>query len=134
MPTLVIPNKFLHIRYDGERHPQSAKFDFDQGANCQLFAYALLRHFGLTVPPYRSSELWADEEHTRVVHDFEPLDLLLFTDNETAWGAHVAVYIGDGHLIHLSKDVGLPEVCSISELLKRPKYCRLLGARRVQDR
>jgi hypothetical protein len=28
-------------------------------ANCQVFAYALLEHFGIAMPPLRSSELWS---------------------------------------------------------------------------
>lgn len=129
---LKIPEAFMRVRYDDDRHPQSTEFDFSKGANCQLFAYALLKHFGVNVPLLRSSQLWEDTERTDVVQDFEPLDLLLFNDKDTSWGAHMAVYLGDGQLIHLSKSAGLPEICRLSEILDRPKYKRLIGAKRVR--
>lgn len=121
----------MGVRYDGDRHPQSAEFEPNKGANCQLFAYAVLKHFGVNMPPYRSSELWEDTENTIVVQSFEPLDLLLFNDNDTSRGAHIAVYVGDDQVLHLSKDVGAPEICRVSELLQRPKYRHLIGAKRV---
>ena len=129
---LKIPEAFLKIRYDYDRHPQSAEFDFNQGANCQLFAYALLRHFGVAVPPFRSSQLWEDQASTRFVHDLEPLDLLLVNATNNSWGAHVAVYLGDNTAIHLSKKNGLPVICPLPELLLEPKYKVLIGAKRIK--
>ena len=127
-----IPPQFLAIPYDFDRHPQSAAFDFDLGANCQLYAFALLLHFGICVPPFRSSDLWEDETHTEAVSDLLPLDLLLFHDNPNAWGAHVAVYIGDNSVVHLSKRVGIPAIATIEEMLADPRYCVLIGAKRVR--
>ena len=132
--SLPIPEAFLKISYDFNRHPQSAEFDFNHGANCQLFAYALLRHFGVTIPPFRSSELWEDTESTQIVHELEPLDLLLFNDTHKSWGAHVAVYLGDNTVLHLSKKVGRPAICALPELQFEPKYRVFIGAKRCLHR
>lgn len=127
-----IPATLRGVRYDWTRHPQAAEFDPALGANCQLWAYALLRHFGLEVPAFRSSELWEDAAFTEAVQEFEPLDLLLFHDTASAWGAHVAVYLGDGLVAHLSRQVGVPEVRPVTEMLQNPKYRVLVGAKRMR--
>jgi hypothetical protein len=129
-----VPLEFQCIPYDSTRHPQSAEFDFRKGANCQLWAYALLKHFGVEVPPFRSSELWEDQAFSDVVQEFAPLDLLLFNDTERSWGAHVAVYLGDGVVAHLSRQVGRPEICAVEEMLQNPKYQVLVGAKRIKGR
>ena len=81
-------------------------YGLSQGANCQVYAYALLGHFGVKFPPLRSSELWADETATLRVDTFEPLDLLLFNRTLEPFGAHVALCMGDGLAVHLSRAVG----------------------------
>lgn len=131
---LDIPRQFLTIRFDYDRHPRSAEFDFNQGANCQLYAYALLRHFGVEVPPFRSSELWEDEMHTRKVSELQPLDLLLFNRTDHPWGAHVAVHIGDERVIHLSRKVGVPAIAAVEEMLLQPEYRIFIGAKRANSR
>jgi len=128
-----IPPEFMNIPYDPDRYPQSAKFDFEKGANCQLWAYAILNHFGVQVPPLRSSELWKDEKATETVDDFKPLDILLFNDTDNPWGAHVAVYLGDNIVAHLSQKNGFPEICTVSDMLRRPKYKILIGAKRIKS-
>jgi hypothetical protein len=130
---LEVPPEFRGIPYDHQRHPRSATFDFREGANCQLWAYALLEHFGIEVPPFRSSELWDDREFSDAVREFEPLDLLLFNDTESSWGAHVAVCLGDDVLAHLSRQMGRPEVCTIEAMLRKPKYRVLVGAKRIKS-
>ncbi len=123
----------MNITYEGDRHPQSAEFDFgNKGANCQLYAYALLKHFGVIVPPFRSSQLWEDKKHTKVVYDLEPLDLLLFNDTNDSWGAHVAVYIGEEMVIHLAKNIGLPDICPLQKMLLNPRYKVFIGAKRIK--
>lgn len=92
----------------------------------------MLKHFGLDVPPIRSSELWADTEFSAAVREFEPLDLLLFNDTESSWGAHVAVYLGDGVVAHLSKQIGFPQVCTVEDMLRNPKYRVLIGTKRIK--
>jgi lipoprotein Spr len=129
---LEVPEAFLTIPYDPDRHPQAAEFNFRQGANCQLFAYALLKHFGVSVPPFRSSELWEDVDHTDVVNELKPLDLLLFNDSANAWGAHVAVSLGEDVVIHLARQIGRPAICPFSELVSNPKYKVFIGAKRIR--
>lgn len=129
---LEVPPEFRRMPYDPGRHPRSAAFAFGKGANCQLWAYALLGHFGIDVPPFRSSELWEDTQSSAAVRGFEPLDLLLFNDTERPWGAHVAVCLGDDLVAHLSRHVGLPEVCAIEEMRRSPRYRVLVGAKRLK--
>jgi lipoprotein Spr len=73
-----IPPHFWQIRYDPNHDPDAPTLpDISQSPNCQNFAYALLRHFGLEIFPFRSSNLWEDRSETDLVLDeLRPLDLL----------------------------------------------------------
>lgn len=127
----------MTVRYNGARYPSAASgadTDLSAGANCQLFAYALLRHFGLEVPLLRSSELWADVDHTERVPNLEPLDLLFWNRTPDPWGAHIGVCLGDGHAVHLARGVGIPVIWSLSEFGRHPEHRLFLGAKRVLDR
>jgi cell wall-associated NlpC family hydrolase len=126
-----LPAEFRTVRYDGARIPDGLH-DLTAGANCQLYAYAVLAQFGLHLPPMRSSELWADTKATRQVADFEPLDLLLFSPDGEAFGAHVAVYAGKGGALHLCKAVGQPAIWSLEQFADRPEYRVLIGGKRVR--
>ncbi|MFF8805365.1 NlpC/P60 family protein [Streptomyces omiyaensis] len=130
-----LPADFLTVRYDGSRFPGAASVaarpGLAPGANCQLYAYEVLRHFGLYVPPLRSSELWEDTEATVRVPVARPLDLLLFNSADRAYGAHVAVCAGGGELLHLCAEAGLPAVWRAEEFAARERYRVLLGAKRV---
>ena len=128
---LTIPAHFLAVRYNAAIHPGVAyPADLSTGANCQVFAYTLLAHFGIAFPPLRSSELWADTEHSRVVTEFQPLDLLLFGKTSDAFGAHVAVHVGEGRAIHLSRAVGLPVEWAIEDFATHENYRVLIGGKR----
>jgi cell wall-associated NlpC family hydrolase len=101
------------------------------GANCQQFAYELLRHNGFEIGALRSSELWADTRDTSpVVGPLRPGDLLLFNHVRDAWGAHVALYLGDDRAIHLAKHVGRPAVWGLATFAADPRYACFLGAKR----
>jgi len=76
-----IPAAFRSVPYDADRFGAR---DITDGANCQAFAYAVLRHFGRDVSDFRSSDLWEDTRQTERVAEPAPLDLLLF--NRTAAG------------------------------------------------
>lgn len=129
---IAIPRKFLRVRYKGACYPGAPNLrGLAQGANCQHFAYELLRHFGRTVPDLRSSDLWKDTRFTRPVVRLQPLDLLLFNRTRRAWGAHVAVYLGRGRAIHLSKQAGTPIVWTLEEFAERERYRVYIGAKRV---
>lgn len=128
-----LPAEFRLARYDGARIPDGTH-DLSVGANCQRYAYAVLAQFGLYLPPWRSSELWADAEATKQVNDFEPLDLLLFGPDGEAFGAHVAVYAGEGRALHLCQSVGQPVIWSLERFADRPEYRVLIGGKRVRPR
>jgi cell wall-associated NlpC family hydrolase len=126
-----IPPEFLKVPYNGANFPGAADFDgFTTGANCQVFAYAFLAHYGIELPPFRSSELWNDREYTVVVTEFEPLDLLLFCEHQQAYGAHVTVYVGDERVVHLALHHGYPRVESIIDLQHYHTYRYFVGAKR----
>jgi murein DD-endopeptidase / murein LD-carboxypeptidase len=131
-----IPTRFWSVPYDATRMPGgSSQADIGDGANCQLFAYALLCHFGVVVPPFRSSGLWEDRDYTTVETDnFAPLDLLLFSATGDAWGAHVGVSLGADRAIHLSQRVGLPAVWSLDRFRTEDDYRILIGAKRIRDK
>ncbi|HEU0030458.1 MAG TPA: NlpC/P60 family protein [Kofleriaceae bacterium] len=130
---LAVPERFLDVAYVGARVPGVGDpDDLAAGANCQVFAYALLRHHGLVLPPFRSSELWDDDTYTARVTEFEPLDLMLYHDVPEAFGAHVGVYLGDGAVIHLSKQNGRPVIQPHASFAALPKYAYFIGAKRVR--
>jgi hypothetical protein len=133
---LPIPEWFWHVRYNGARFPGTAGVaGLDGGANCQQFAYELLRHFGFAPLDFRSSELWEDETYTQVVTgEREPCDLLLFNRTSAVWGAHVAVYLGNELAIHLSLCAGAPVIWNVADFGLRPEYACFIGAKRVHAR
>jgi len=68
MKNLSIPISFFDTYYDGSKYPGNPKCKgIKNGANCQYFAYELLRHFGFTIPDFRSSNLWEDKIYTKKV-------------------------------------------------------------------
>lgn len=133
-----LPPHLRAVPYVYARHPgATAPGDVSNGANCQLYAYAVLAHFGLHVPPMHSSGLWADRDATQVVRDPQPMDLLLFDggrkpDLEEGYAAHIAVHVGPDQVLHLCQEVGVPIVWSYADFAARPRYSRLLGAKRVK--
>lgn len=130
-----LPSQFWGVKYVGARYPGSRAVAEEPGiaggANCQLFAYEVLRYFGLDAPPLRSSELWADTEKTTCVSVARPLDLILFNAANDAWGAHVGVWGGDDRVLHLSSEVGYPAVWSMDDFAARDRYRTVIGVKRV---
>jgi lipoprotein Spr len=127
-----IPDRFWKIPYDVAHDRDSPTLmGIETGANCQNFAYELLRYFGRPVPFLRSSNLWDDTEHTIVVDTYQPLDLLLFNRTHDAWGAHVAVYVGNDRAIHLGRRIGLAAVWPLAQFATHPEYGVLLGGKRT---
>lgn len=103
----------------------------EHGANCQLFAYAVLSYFGRIIPPLRSSELWADQQTTTEASSPLPLDLLLFNDTMEPYAAHVGLWVGDGEVLHLCREAGHPEVWTLADFAARDRYRCLIGLKRV---
>ena len=132
MNDLSIPIHFFDVYYDGSKYPGSSKCKgVKNGANCQYFAYELLRHFGLVVPDLRSSDLCEDKSSTKKVKVLQLLDLVLFNKTRDSYGAHVGVYLGNDKIIHLSKEVGYPTVWDFKDFKKRENYKVFVGAKRV---
>lgn len=132
MKIVNIPQYFFAVNYQVERIPGvNNQSDLSLGANCQVFAYELLRVNGLAVANDRSSELWGDECYSKRVTEFEPLDLMLYSPNGEAFGAHVGVYIGDGNIIHLSLQNGQSEIIPHLRMLDNIKYSSFVGAKRI---
>jgi len=129
-----IPRYFFEISYNEACYPGSTDTNgLTNGANCQWFAYELLRYFGLEIPNFRSSELWEDVYHTYKVENFEPLDLLLWNSSKDPWGAHVGVYIEEQQAIHLSRKVGRPVIWPLSRFIEQKNYRFFIGAKRVRS-
>ncbi|MDQ0604870.1 cell wall-associated NlpC family hydrolase [Streptomyces canus] len=133
-----LPAVYWTVPYVSSRFPGSSEVAdlprLEEGANCQLFAYAVLRHFGLAPPDLRSSELWADTQATVRVSAAQPLDLVLFNATDDAYGAHVGVWVNEGHVLHLCAEIGRPVVWEMAEFVKRQRYRVLIGIKRVIDR
>lgn len=129
-----LPDALWATRYVGARFPGSPQVGdapgLADGANCQLFAYGVLRRFGFDPPDLRSSELWADTEFTERVAAARPCDLVLFNAAQNAWGAHVGICAGDDQILHLCAEVGHPAVWSWQDFKDRPRYRTLIGVKR----
>jgi lipoprotein Spr len=129
-----VPPHFFTVSYNGDCYPGAPGVSgIAEGANCQQFAYELLRYFGKRIPAFRSSDLWEDQEATFGVTSLEPLDLLLYNSTPRAWGAHVAVFLGEAQIIHLAKDLVRPVIWTHEQFLNTPKYRYFIGAKRVRD-
>lgn len=131
----VIPAHFWHLEYD-QNHDRNSPIlpSILQSPNCQNFAYALLQHFGYSISPFRSSDLWVDTKETLVVTDeLAALDLLLFNRTSNPWGAHVALHLGKGAAIHLCKKESKPVIWSFPEFQTLPEYRTFIGAKRLRE-
>ncbi len=131
----MIPEHFWRIRYDPNHDPNTTTLpSISESPNCQNFAYALLKHFGFEIFPFRSSNLWKDGNETSLVSDgLRPLDLLLFNRTENPWGAHVALHLGEDHAIHLSKKQSEPVIWPLARFLELAEYRTFIGAKRLRN-
>nr|WP_246102556.1 cell wall hydrolase [Streptomyces piniterrae] len=135
-----LPEALRNVPYSGARYPGAETPDCAHGlaggANCQRYAYAVLRHFGLLIPPLRSAELWADTGATCKADPPQPLDLVLFDGGRAegrpaGYGAHVGVHLGPDRVLHLCREIGRPAVWTYADFAARPRYARFLGAKRA---
>jgi murein DD-endopeptidase / murein LD-carboxypeptidase len=132
MTMITIPKHFFDVTYNGSHYPGSKETNgLIGGANCQVFAYELLRHFGLEILDFRSDGLWEDTVYTKKVTQLEPLDILLWNKTDQAWGAHVGVYVGENAAIHLSKENRTAKIWQLEDFLEQPSYKVFIGAKRV---
>ncbi|HYQ64944.1 hydrolase [Actinophytocola sp.] len=130
-----LPDAYWDVRYVGARYPGAPvvreRPGLAEGANCQLFAFEVLRHFGLNPPELRSSELWTDTSATQRVTVPRPLDLVLVNTTRDPWGAHIGVWAGDDQVLHLCAEVGRPTLWNLATFAARPSYRTLVGFKRV---
>ncbi|MBP1844883.1 hypothetical protein J2046_003150 [Rhizobium petrolearium] len=127
-----IPKRFWDVRYNPDHSPGApGVMEVEGGANCQQYAYSVLRHYGFVIPDFRSSELWEDTVHTRVSGGMQPFDLVLVHDELKAWGAHVGLCLGKGLVLHLSQKIDAPAIEVLDGLLARDEYRYLIGIKTV---
>jgi hypothetical protein len=126
------PRWLTDAPYSAAAHPGASDLPaLVDGANCQRYAYALLELLGRDVPPHRSSELWGDPRFAHPTRSVAAdLDLALFAPTASAWGAHVAVVVGE-RLVHLCAEVGRPAVWRWSDFAERERYAHAIGFVRV---
>jgi len=132
---IAVPEIFWDVRYNAEHFPGAPGVrGVDGGANCQQFAYTLLRHFGFVIPDFRSSELWDDGLHTRVSANPARFDLVLVHKRPESYGAHVGIYVGDDLVLHLSRQIDAPVVEKLNDLQSQERYHHLIGFKTVLNR
>ena len=100
-----------------------------QGASGQ-FAYALLEHYGLEAPPWRSSELWTDTQLSRRGR-CSRRSACFSGKEQRGVGACVSVYLGKGCAANLLKAAGIPLVQPLEAFAQRPEYRVRSGAKRL---
>lgn len=129
-----VPNWMMDISYNGKIIPNGTVHDMQlSGANCQVFSYYLLRLNGKVIPELRSSELWANQEFSKEVTIYEPLDIVFFSKNEKAWGAHVGVFINPTQVLHLARKQVKPVVWDLAHFHEYEEYKVLIGVKRFFD-
>lgn len=127
-----LPEALRRVPYVGALVPGAEPgLGVTEGANCQRYAYAVLRHFGRMVPALRSRELWLDTASTVTVEEPQPLDLVLFGPTPDPYGAHVGVCLGGTEVLHLSSEVGLPAVWGFDAFAARERYQTRIGYKRA---
>ncbi len=131
-----IPETFFTIPYNTEVNPDNPPDDLSDlsaGSNCLIFSYAILQHNWFSPPMLWSRELWDDEEFTEKVEEYREWDILLFGNNSSdAYWWHAGICLGWDKVIHLSKEVGIPEITTYQELIERGSYKYLLWAKRLK--
>jgi murein DD-endopeptidase / murein LD-carboxypeptidase len=132
---VAIPVHLRDVRYTADHFPGAPNvLGVEGGANCQQYAYAVVRHHGFILPDLRSDELWLDRDYTAENERMEPFDLVLVHDNPDSWGAHVGLCVGADLVLHLSKKIGVPAIETLAELQRRDAYRYLIGYKRPLGR
>ncbi|WP_117192407.1 NlpC/P60 family protein [Rhizobium terrae] len=129
---IAIPERFRDVPYNPNHFPGAPGiYEVEGGANCQQYAFSLLRHHGFAIPDFRSSELWSDTQYTAVSEAMQPFDLVLVHDKPESFGAHVGLCIGGGLILHLSRRIDAPAIETLNEMQARDEYRCLIGFKTV---
>lgn len=131
----LLPDDFWIVPYNGANYPGAVGVSgLNGGANCQQYAYSILRYFGFVVPDFRSSDLWDDKNYTKKCDVNTPLSLVLLNDNKDSYGSHVGLYLENGEVLHLSKKNNFPKIEKLYDLQKLEEYKYLIGSKKLIDK
>lgn len=123
----------MDIKYNPKIFPNWEVHDYiKNGANCQVYAYEILRLNWKNVPDLRSSEMWEDNKFSEKVKSVKILDLLFFNKNNEAWWSHVWLYIWNNKVIHNTNKTGWVEIWDLEEFKKYEDYKILLWWKRFK--
>jgi len=75
------------------------------GIDCSSFTREIYKQMGIYLPR-TSSEQFLDQRLDGITGDLRPFDLIFFKKSVYAKISHVAIYLGDGKMIHSSKNEG----------------------------
>ena len=126
-----IPNWIMDIKYNSKVFPNWEKHDYILNwANCQVYAYEILRYNWKHVPDLRSSEMWEDINYSKKVNKYTPLDLLFFNKNAESWWAHVWLYIWNNKVIHNTNKTWWVEIWDLELFKEYDEYKVLLWWKR----
>lgn len=128
------PKNIENVPYNALAGPMAdSPSSWLKGSNCQRFAYGVMALFDLKCPPFRSSNLWNENESTAIVNEPRPLDLILFNSSGESFGAHIGIFMASDEILHLSREVGKPAVWSFEEFAMRSRYSTVVGIKRVRS-
>lgn len=128
---LKIPDWFMEIKYNPKIFPNWKIHDYKKdGANCQVFAYEILRLNWKNIPDLRSSEMWEDAYFSKEVDSYIPWDLLFFSSNNQSWWAHVWLYIWNNKVIHNTNKTWWVEIWDLEDFKQYEEYKNLLWWKR----
>ena len=129
-----LPDTYWEVRYVGARYPGStavhARPGLADGANCQLFAYEVLRHFGLA--PARTALERAVVGHatTPTRDGAAPLDLVLVNTTPTRGAPTSASGPATTRCSTCAPRSGRPALWNMAMFAARPSYRVLVGFKR----
>lgn len=100
--------------------------DLEKGADCSGFTQSVFKHFGVKLPrsAYRQSLTGTPVEPG----ELQPGDLMFFKTDDYAPVTHVAIYAGDGKILHAS---GVKTGVIISKLKKNWQNGDFVCAKRM---
>lgn len=126
-----LPDWFMDIIYNPKIFPNWELHDCKKnGANCQVYAYEILRLNWKNVPDLRSSEMWVDNKFSFEVHNYEELDLIFFNNSSESYWAHVWLYIWDNKVLHNTNKTGWVEIWNLEQFKNYEDYQFILWWKR----